>query len=555
MMRFEVISALKITGLSWEEIEKMIGVPQDNNRGDYALPCFALAKIWKKNPVEIAKEIAFKLKNESGFEKIEAVGPYVNFFVDKKKLALEVLKKVEKLKNNYGSNNTGKGKNIVIDMSSPNIAKPFGIGHLRSTIIGNSIAHISEFNGYSPVKINYLGDWGTQFGKMIVGYKRIGNLADLRKNPMPYMFKLYVEGNKEEYEQDARDWFKKLEVGNKEALKLWKLFRDISLKNFNQIYKTLGIKFSVVSGESMYEQKMKSVFNELEKKKLLQRDDGALIVDLNKHNLGVALIEKSDGTKLYVTRDLAAAIERYSKYNPSKMFYEVGQEQKLHFKQLFKILELMGHSWSKDCFHVDHGLYLDQDGKKFATRKGRTIFMEDVLNETISIAKEEIKKREKLSEKEINQRARAIAVAAIFYGDLKNYRNHDIVFDIDKFISFEGDTGPYLLYSYARANSILKKVKNNEKKIEFTNISESEKKIIVQISSFPEVVKKAYDQVFPNLVANYAYNLSQTFNEFYHSCQVIGSDEEGFRLRIVKAFAQTLKNALKLLGIPVIKEM
>jgi arginyl-tRNA synthetase len=390
---------------------------------------------------------------------------------------------------------------------------------------------------------------------MIVGYKRIGNLADLRKNPMPYMFKLYVEGNKEEYEQDARDWFKKLEVGNKEALKLWKLFRDISLKNFNQIYKTLGIKFSVVSGESMYEQKMKSVFNELEKKKLLQRDDGALIVDLNKHNLGVALIEKSDGTKLYVTRDLAAAIERYSKYNPSKMFYEVGQEQKLHFKQLFKILELMGHSWSKDCFHVDHGLYLDQDGKKFATRKGRTIFMEDVLNETISIAKEEIKKREKLSEKEINQRARAIAVAAIFYGDLKNYRNHDIVFDIDKFISFEGDTGPYLLYSYARANSILKKVKNNEKKIEFTNISESEKKIIVQISSFPEVVKKAYDQVFPNLVANYAYNLSQTFNEFYHSCQVIGSDEEGFRLRIVKAFAQTLKNALKLLGIPVIKEM
>ncbi len=554
-MKKKIAGMLKGAGLANEDLEKYIQNPKDLTHGDYSFASFVVAKESGLNPVEVARTIASKIKLGSDFEKVEAVGPYVNFFVDKGKLALGTLKLVEKERAKYGANNSGKNKKITIDMSSPNIAKPFGIGHLRSTIIGNSLAHICEYNGYKSVKINYLGDWGTQFGKMIVSYKKFGNMTELKKNPMNYMFKLYVEGNKEEFEQEARDWFKKLENGDKEALKLWKTFREISLKNFNQIYDALGINFHVTSGESMYEKKMNFVFKDLEKKKLLRRDDGALIVDLDKYGLGVALIEKSDGTKLYVTRDLAAAIDRHSKYKPTKMLYEVGQEQKLHFKQLFKILELMGYQWAKDCIHIDHGLYLDQDGKKFATRKGKTVFMEDVLNETISLAKEEIKKRANLSDKDLNERARAIAISAIFYGDLKNYRSHDMIFDIDRFVSFEGDTGPYLIYSYARAKSILKKFKKNKQEKMRIEISPQEKYLISSMSKFPEVVRQSYEQLAPNLIANYTYNLAQTFNEFYHSCQVIGSDSEEFRLRLVKAFCQVMQNALRLLGIKTLEEM
>ena len=460
------------------------------------------------------------------------------------------------MKDKYGSSDFGKGKKVIVDMSSPNIAKPFGIGHLRSTIIGNSLSKISEFMGYKTVKINYLGDWGTQFGKMIVGYKRFGKASELKNNSIKYMLDLYVKGNNEEFEQEARDWFKKLEDKNKEAVRLWKMFKDISLKNFEEIYKILGIKFDVISGESLYNKKMQRVFEDLLKKNLLIRSDGALIVNLEKYNLGVSLIKKNDGTTLYATRDLAAAIDRYEKYKFNKMIYEVGQEQKLHFKQLFKILELMGYSWAKNCAHADHGLYLDSDGKKFSTRKGKTILMEEILDETINLAKEEINKRSSnILNEELEERARKIAISAIFYGDLKNYRSHDMIFDIDRFISFEGDTGPYLLYSYARANSILNKSKIKTEKLNIIQVNEQEKKLIVALGKFPEVVNQAHEQLAPNLIANYSYNLAQTFNEFYHSCPVLGSAEEKFRLCLVGCFIQALGNALKLLGIPVLKEM
>ena len=301
---------------------------------------------------------------------------------------------------------------------------------------------------------------------------------------------------------------------------------------------------------------MQNVFDELMKKNLLVRSEGALIVDLEKEKLGVALIKKTDGATLYATRDLAAAIDRYEKYKFHKMIYEVGQEQKLHFKQFFKILELMGYEWAKDCIHVDHGLYLGQDGKKFATRKGKTVLMENVLDETVSLAKEEIKKRSStISLKELDERARKIAISAIFYGDLKNYRSHDIVFDIDRFLSFEGDTGPYLVYSYARANSILNKAKLKAGKLQVMNVNDHEKKLVTELSKFPEVVKNSYEQLAPNLVANYSYQLAQTFNEFYHACLVIGSEEETFRIALVKAFVQVLGNALHLLGIEPLKEM
>lgn len=554
-MKELIISILsKETKLSKENIEKLIEIPPSSDLGDYAFPCFSLAKELKKSPMQIAQEIAGKIKSKE-FEKIEAKGPYINFFIDRKSLAEETISKILKEKDKYGSSKDGKGKKIVIDMSSPNIAKPFGIGHLRSTIIGNSLSEIFSFLGYKPVKINYLGDWGTQFGKMIVGWKVSGDKKKLQKDPIKHMLELYVLGNNEDYEEEARRWFKKLEDGDKEAIELWKMFKSLSLKEFDKIYSLLNIKFDVVSGESFYNNKMDKTIKELEGKNLLEESEGAFIVDLDKYNLGKCLIKKSDGATLYATRDLTAAIERFEKYKFSKMIYEVGQEQKLHFNQIFKVLELMGYSWAKDCVHVFHGLYLDEDGKKFATRHGKTVFMNEILDETISLARKEVEKREKVSAAELEKRAKAIALAAIFYGDLKNYRANDMIFDIEKFISFEGDTGPYLLYSYARAKSILEKAKYKPKKIKVGKIEENEKQLINELARFNSVIKHAYDNLSPNLIANYAYHLSQKFNEFYHTNKVIGSDEEQFRLSLVDSFSIVLKNALHLLGISTIEKM
>lgn len=553
-MKEKIASLLaKQVHLSEKEVYSLIEVPPSPQLGDYSFPCFSLAKSFKKSPIEIASELSKKIQSKE-FEKIESAGPYINFFVDRDKIAKDILGKILKEKEKYGSSKFGKGKKIVIDMSSPNIAKPFGIGHLRSTIIGNSIANISKFQGYAPVKINYLGDWGTQFGKMIVGYKKKGNEKKLKTNPIKHLLELYVEGNKEEYEDEAREWFRKLESGDKEAVELWKKFRKFSLEDFDKLYKILGVKFDVISGESLYNTKMAAVVDELRNKGLLQESDGAEIVDLKKYNLGVCLIKKKDGATLYATRDITAALDRYKKYKFHKMIYEVGQEQKLHFQQFFKVLELMGYSWAKDCVHVYHGLYLAPDGKKFATRQGKTVFMEDILNETINLAKSEIKKREKLSEKELNSRARAIAIAAIFYGDLKNFRGSDIVFDINRFISFEGNTGPYVLYTYARAKSLLRKA---GKKTKSTNLSltDKEKSILVALSKFPEISKRAADELSPNFVANYAYELAQSFNEFYHSEKVIGSENEYSKLQIVQACAIVLQNALGLLGIKTLEVM
>ena len=539
--------------LTIQEIEEKIEIPPDSLMGDFAFPGFFLSSKLRKNPNEIAIKIKNEIKNiPKDISEIKVSGPYLNFFVDKKILAVNLIKRVLKEKEKYGNSNEGKGKTIVIDMSSPNIAKPFGIGHLRSTIIGNSISNIAKSQEYKTIKINYLGDWGTQFGKIIVGYKKIGNDKELKKDSAKYMLKWYIEGNKKEYEEDARKWFKKLEDGDKETLKLWKMFKDLSIKDFEKIYKILGVKFDVISGESFYNNKMDKTIKELKLKKLLEQSEGALVVNLDKYNLGVCLIQKTDGATLYATRDLTAAIERYDKYKFSKIIYEVGQEQKLHFQQVFKVLELMGYKFSKECVHTSHGLYLDEDGKKFATRKGKTIFMEDILNETIEIAKKKIQEKN-TDLKNKNKIARKIAIAAIFYGDLKNQRTNDIVFNIERFLDFDGNTGPYLQYSYARASSILRKAGKNTKKSKALN--EKEIALIKKINDFPEVVKKSYEHLFPNLIANYSFELAQKFNEFYHSCPVIGSENEQFRLKLVEAFRITIKKSLYLLGIEVMEEM
>jgi len=537
------------------EVENLVEVPPKSDMGDFAFPCFSLAKKEKKSPVVIAKDLAgrFGKKLPKGISSIGSNGAYVNFFVDKKILAKDVLVKVAK--KGFGENNLGKGKTACIDMSSPNIAKPFGIGHLRSTIIGNSIGKISEMNGYKVVKINYLGDWGTQFGKIILAYKKWGDEKKLKVDAVAHLQELYVRVSADEkLDDEARAEFKKLESGDEENLKLWEKFRKLSIGKFDEIYDLLGISFDVVSGESDYNDKMDDVVKELKKKKLVEEDDGALIVDLKEDNLGVALIQKSDGTSLYATRDLAAAKDRKTKYKFDQMIYEVGQEQQLHFKQVFKILEKLGYDWAEDCVHVAHGLYLAGDGKKFATRKGKTVYMSDILEEVIEKAKKNLLAREDIAKKELDERARKIALAAIFYGDLKNNRENNIVFDVDKFLSFEGDTGPYLLYSYARASSIIRKVKSKAA-VKIGELENSEIKLLKKIDGFDNVVVKAYENLAPNLVANYSYELAQIFNEFYHSCPVLGNDAEGFRLKLVGAFRITLKKSLGLLGIDVVEEM
>lgn len=545
----------KETSLNPKEVEKILETPPSQDLGDYAFPCFILSKKLKKSPNQIAEDLAKKIKSKN-LEKIEARGPYVNFFINRKNLAEETLKEILRKKDKYGSSKIGKNKKVVIEFSSPNIAKPFGIGHLRSTIIGNSLAHITSFLGYSPVKLNHLGDWGTPFGKVIAGYKHFGSEKELKKDPIKHLYDCYVKANKDKsLDEEARNWFKKMESNDKETLALWERFRKLSLKSFGKLYDLMNIQFDKISGESAYHGKMEKTVKLLKDKKLLEESEGAFIVNLEKDKLGVALIQKSDGATLYATRDLTAAIDRHEKYKFEKMIYEVGSEQNLYFQQLFKVLELMGFSWAKDCIHVSHGLYLGEDSKKLATRKGKTIFMEDIIEETKNLAKQEIAKREKLSTKQLDERAIKIALAAIFYGDLKNHRSADAVFDIQNFLSFEGNTGPYLLYTYARAKSILKKSKYKKSKYKIPELSPEEKQLILQLSKFPETVERAHKNLAPNLIANYSYQISQQFNEFYHKSKIIGSENEQFGLALVEAFSQTLKNALNLLGIEVLEQM
>ncbi|MBT6995173.1 arginine--tRNA ligase [Candidatus Woesearchaeota archaeon] len=537
-IKLELIKVLK--KVIKEDISNIIETPNDFSKGDVALPCFFLSKKMRKSPNVIAEELVGKIKLSKIFFRVVNEGPYLNFFVDKKLYSESLIKEILSEKGNYGKNKIGKSKNVVVEYSSPNIAKSFGIGHLRSTLIGNSIANIHEFNGYKVIRMNYLGDWGTPFGKILLGYEKFGDAKLLKKDPVKHLFNLYVKMSKDDkFDSESKEYFKKLESGDKKLVNQWKLFRELSIKEFKEIYSILGVKFNVYSSESMYNNKLDDVVNSLKKKKLLVEDDGANVVKLD--NLGVALIQKSDGSSLYMTRDIATAIDRYKKYKFDKMIYEVGSEQKLHFRQLFKVLELMGHKWSKDCVHVAHGLYLDKDGKKFASRKGKTVFMKDVLNETVKLAK-----KSKVS----SDVALDVARAAIFYGDLKNQPSKDAIFDIDNFLQFSGDTGPYLLYTYARANSI---ISGKSGKVSVDDLDVCEIELIKKMGEFSSVVENS--MLNPSLVSHYSYELCQKFNEFYHACKVIGSSNEKFRIALVKSFMIVLKNSLSLLGINVVKRM
>ena len=530
-------------------------VPPDQKLGDFAFPCFSLAKEFKKNPAVIAQELAQKIKAPF-IDHIDVQGAYLNFFLKKEQLAKDILTTIIQTEKKYGSSKTGKGKTVVIDMSSPNIAKPFGIGHLRSTMIGNSIHHLLVFQGYKVIRINHLGDWGTQFGKLIFAFekwhtKKLQSLQHLKDLQDLYV-KFHAEAEKHpEYEEAARIWFKRLEDGDAKALAYWKQFKQISLAEFQQLYKMLRVQFEEWSGESFYINQLDATIEFLNKKGLTEVSDGALIINLEKYHLPPALLRKSDGATLYLTRDIAALLYRQKKYGFTTMLYEVGAEQKLHFQQLFKIIELLGYSWYNDCAHVDHGLYLGEDGKKFSTRKGKTVLMADIITESIALAKKTIQqKNPKLQHKDAV--ATMVGIGAIIFGDLSNDRTRDIIFDLNKFTSFEGETGPYLQYTHARLCSILRK-KSLPKKhaVDFGCYDAQELSIITHLGNFSAVIADASRQYKPHILARYLLDLAQEVNSFYTSHPVLQENKqlEHARLALITAVNIVLATGLSLLGI------
>ena len=536
--------------------EQMIEVPTYAHLGDYALPCFPFAKKMRKSPKLIAEELA-GLINDPNIEKVEAVNGYVNIFMKRTGFTQSVLNTILYEANHYGSSNVGGGGVVTIDMSSPNIAKPFSMGHLRSTVIGNSIALLLEKSGFQPVKINYLGDWGTQFGKLLVAYRLWGNEKQVQESPIKTLLALYIRFH-EEAERDeslndqGRAAFKSLEDGHPEALALWKWFRTESLKEFQKIYDLLGVSFDSYRGEAYYNDKMEAIVDELQQKNLLVESDGALVVDVGEH-IPPCLIKKSDGATLYATRDITAAIDRQKTHQFVKSLYVVGNEQSLHFVQLKAVLTQMGFEWSDTLQHIPFGLIL-KDGKKLSTRKGKIVLLEEVLNEAIQLAEATIEEKNPslLDKKEV---AKAIGVGAIIFSDLKQHRKHDIEFDLKKMLQTEGETGPYVQYSYARACSILRKAGAvDEYKVEEVNDHEWE--VIRCLEQFPAAVKRASTELDPSLMAKYAVELAQAFNSFYGNVQIVSdSNLLEYRVSLVQSVVIVLEESLRMLGIKAPKEM
>lgn len=539
--------------LTLEQVSQLLENPKTAEHGDVAFPAFALAKVYRKAPQQIASELAEKI-DPASFEKIEVVGPYLNFFMNKEVISEHVLQTVLKEKNHYGDQSIGNQQAVPIDMSSPNIAKPISMGHLRSTVIGNSIGFILEKIGYQPIRINHLGDWGTQFGKLIVAYKKWGSEEAVKKEPINELLRLYVEfheqaENDKALEEEARAWFKKLEDGDQEATELWQWFRDESLQEFNKIYDMLEVSFDSLNGEAFYNDKMTEVVELLEEKHLLQEDQGAEIVDLTAYDLNPALIRKSDGATLYITRDMAAALYRKRTYNFAKSLYVVGNEQSYHFKQLKAVLKEMGFDWSDDMHHIPFGL-ITKDGKKLSTRKGKIVLLEEVLNEAIESAKEQItEKNPGLANKD--EVAKQVGVGAVVFHDLKNDRLNNFDFTLEEVVRFEGETGPYVQYSHARAMSILEKAQFDPANAQALALNDAESwEVIKLIQRYPETILQAADKYEPSVIAKHAIKLAQAFNKYYANVKILAEDaQKDARLALVYAVTVLLKEDLRLLGL------
>ena len=558
--RIADLIAPQVEGLEKEEIRSMIETPADSKMGDYAFPCFKLAKILRKAPPMIAKGIAEAIGDDAMFEKVEQVNAYVNMFLKKDAFAKEVVSEVVAAGDDYGKCSLGEGKTVIVEYSSPNIAKPFHIGHIRSTVIGASIAKIYDNLGFKVVRINHLGDYGTQFGKMIVAYRRWGNKQDVIDAPiktlLSYYTKFHVEAeNDPTLEDEARETFTKLENGEPEEQALWQWFRDESLKEFSRVYDMLGITYDSYAGESFYSDKMPRFVKELEEKGLLEEDNGAQLVRLDDYGLTPALITKSDGSTLYITRDIAAAVYRKETYDFYKNIYVVASQQNLHFQQWIQILELMGYDWARSCIHVPFGLVSLEDGT-MSTREGRVVFLEDVLNGAVDKTREIIKEKNPDADAEtVEDIAKAVGIGAVVFNELSNYRIKDYVFSWEHVLNFEGETGPYVQYTHARACSILRNAGDDivaKAKAGFDAkylTGESAHELSRLLYELPEVIVEAGEKYEPSIVTRHIVDIAQAFNKFYHDEHILvdNEDEKIAKVAMVLAAKSAIRNGLDLL--------
>ena len=556
----------EVTNIDKEELKTYIEIPPNSDLGDYAFPCFKLAKSLRKAPPVIASEIKEAIKLDDGsIEKIEIVGGYLNIYINKASLAETVLKEVAQQQEKYGSSNIGMGKNVVIDYSAPNIAKPFHIGHLRSTVIGGALYKIYNFLGYNSVGINYLGDWGLQFGKVMAGYDMWKDEYDFSQSEIQAILKIYVRFCQEEKEKPeltelAREYFKRLEDGEEKEVETWKWIRRISLENYQKTYNLLNSKFDSYNGESYYNDKMDAVVDELREKGLLKESEGAQVVDLSEYDMPPCIIITSAGTTIYATRDLASLKDRINKYDFDKAIYVVGNEQRLHFKQVFKVLELMGYpEYASKCEHVPFGLVVDKDGEKIGSRKGNSVFLEDILKEAIQKVEKIIdEKNPNIENKE--EVARKVGVGAIIFNDLSNSRIKDEIFDWDMLLNFQGETGPYIQYIYVRTRSLLEKAGYvpDLENINFSKLQEKEAiETLKLLYRFNEFVKLSADKNEPSIIARYLIDVAQNFSTFYNEHKIITEDKavQDARLALTYAVGTVLKSGVTLLGMEMPNKM
>lgn len=544
-----------------EAIEKLVEIPPKPEMGDFAFPCFQLAKAFRKAPNMIAEEMKGKINGE-GFERVEALGPYINFFMDKKSFVETTLNKVLSEGENYGKSTIGEGRNICVEYSSPNIAKPFHVGHLFTTVIGNALYKMFKYEGYNTVGINHLGDWGTQFGKLISAYKRWVDEEALEKEPISELLRIYVKFHDEaeknpELEDEGRMYFKKLEDGDVEATQLWEKFKNLSLKEFTKVYEMLGVEFDSYAGEGFYNDKMDKVVEEIRSKGILTESNGAQVVMLDEYNMPPCIVLKSDGASIYATRDLTAAKYRKDKYDFEKCIYVVGKDQKLHFSQVFKTLDLMGHEWAKDCHHVSFGLVRFAD-KKLSTRKGDVIFLEDLLNESVNKTLEVInEKNPNLENKE--DVAKKVGIGAVVFTYLKNSREKDIVFNWEEMLSFEGETGPYVQYTYARGKSVLRNAGEVSGEADYSKLTSKEEfELVKTLEGFNGAILTALDKLEPSVVTRYVIDVAKAFNKFYNAHKVANLEDIGLkkaRLNMIEATCIVINRALNLIGIDTVEKM
>lgn len=554
-----IADKIKVDGVSADEIYSSIALPPNSQMGDYALPCFRFAKVLRKSPVAIAQELASGLSPDEVISDISAVNGYLNFSINKEGLAREVLSEIASKGEKYGSSDMGAGKTICIDYSSVNIAKPFHIGHLSTTVLGSALYKIFSFLGYKTVGINHLGDYGTQFGKLISAYKRWGNKEEVEKGGIHAINDLYVRFNNEadeEMEKEAREYFRLIENGDKEANDLFEWFKSLTLEYVKKIYDRLDVHFDSYAGERFYTDKMAPVIDELKEKGLLKESEGAQIVDLEPYGMPPCLILRSDGASLYATRDIAAAIYRKKTYDFYKCLYVVAYQQNLHFRQFFKVLELMGKEWAKDLVHVAYGMVSLEDGA-MSTRKGKVVWLEDVISKCVEKAYKVVsEKNPALANKD--EIAEKVGVGAVIFGALYNNKIKDITFSYDKVLSFEGETSVYVQYTCARASSVIEKAGDFKPVLpEKLNFTDEEFEVIKTLAAFPDTVKDAADKFEPSYIARYAVDLAQKFNKFYFDCKILTAEEgvKDFRFELTKATLRTLENALGLLGIGVPDKM